>query len=86
MRIVLYETRTANRTDCATRLNKDSGRLQCFGNSTAHLRIWEVSSLDDTPPKRELQNECTSWLVKRVVLKTVIVFKSLDNGLFVVVE
>lgn len=79
VRIVLYETRTANRTDCATRLNKDSGRLQCFGNSTAHLRMWEVSLLDDTRLNEQVETGRT--VVMRVEeflkmnLNPLIVFK-----------
>ncbi|KAG8242076.1 hypothetical protein J6590_072970 [Homalodisca vitripennis] len=53
VRITLHGLQTANRSSCVTRNNPDSSRLQCVGNATAHLRIWEVSWSTAVPLPRD---------------------------------
>ncbi|XP_054289663.1 uncharacterized protein LOC129004960, partial [Macrosteles quadrilineatus] len=53
VRITIHGMQTANRSSCVTRNNTDSGRLQCVGNATAQLRIWEVSWSTTIPLGRD---------------------------------
>ncbi|XP_039292120.1 uncharacterized protein LOC111044919 [Nilaparvata lugens] len=51
VRITLKRLNTGNRSDCVTRVNAHSERMQCAGNATATLQFWEApwSSLPSLP-------------------------------------
>nr|XP_018896496.1 PREDICTED: uncharacterized protein LOC109030132 [Bemisia tabaci] len=53
VRITLLQVATGNRSDCATRLNPDSGHLQCIGGASATVRLSEHPFAHSPPLPRD---------------------------------